>query len=564
MFRRCAILASATSLALLGCKSDIPELNITNSAGSTLSISRSFINTEGPVDGVAYACINAPTAWGGPTGASVKGTLSSESFTSTPGQNAGRSTYMEDIFPRDGYSWYCHDEPDRDYQPGDQGEITWQFAGQNDSALVFTIVSGSDENPGLTRFAAHQVNTAGSTAPFYWEPLNLSGAGPEFGDITAGPNAFNDGLAFYNDDDGHFYLRTADGTLTTAEPDLLSSAPVIRNDRLVGLGFTENGLQAQVSTDGQAWQLSEVIDTGDGGLNLHENPVTGDYVASLGGNLYTSADALAWSAGTDTGLTFVQHYAVLPDGTQIAASDGQVSSEVAEGNWSPVLAMPEGSSANVFQLQTAGNAVYLLREETVDGPAPTTHLYRSEDGQAWTELLPGSQPGYNLALFAEGERILMLVKDGPYVSNDGGVNWAPLSVLPEAFEDQIFEWYPVLAGQQDGIYFLSLSVRIGDSFGSSVALFLASEDLETFQLLAGKPQRGGDFGQHASVSSAGIVTVGVDSNGTHMHRLRAGSASGDGSAATASVSSGGGGSLGIWLFALLLLARRNIQPSRNG
>jgi len=559
MLRRCAILTSATTLALLGCKSDIPQLNHNNAAGSTLSISRSFNNTDGPVDGVAYACINAPTAWGGPTGAFVKGTLSSVSFTSTPGENSGRSNYMQDTLPRDGYSWYCHDEPERDYQLGDQGEITWQFAGQNDSALIFTIVSGSKENPGLTRFAAQQVNAAGTNAPFYWEPLNLSGAGPEIGDITAGPNAFNDGLAFYNDDDGHFYLRAADGTLTSAEPELLSSAPLIRNDRLVGLGFTENGLQAQVSTDGQAWQVSEVIDTGDGGLNLHENPVTGDYVASLGGNLYTSADALAWSNGTDTGLSFVQHYAVLPDGTQIAAGDGQVSSEVAEGNWSPVLAMPEGSTANVFQLQTAGNAVYLLREETVDGPPPTTHLYRSEDGQAWTELLPESQPGYNLALFAEGERILMLVKDGPYVSNDGGINWAPLSVLPEAFEDQIFEWYPVLAGQQDGLYFLSLSVRIGDSFGSSVELFLASEDLETFHLLAGKPNIEGDFGQRASASSAGIVTVGVDSQGTHMHKLVKAGESGSTPSATGSSGGGGGGgasTVGLWLFALILLGRR--------
>ncbi|MGB2249037.1 MAG: hypothetical protein ACPH3N_15270, partial [Alcanivorax sediminis] len=116
--------------------------------------------------------------------------------------------------------------------------------------------------------------------------------------------------------------------------------------------------------------------------------------------------------------------------------------------------------------------------------------------------------------------------------------------------------YPVLAGQQDGLYFLSLSVRIGDSFGSSVELFLASEDLETFQLLAGKPNIEGDFGQRASASSAGIVTVGVDSQGTHMHKLVKAGESGSTPSATGSSGGGGASTVGLWLFALILLGRR--------
>lgn len=575
MFRHFTILAGASLLALAGCKSDIPQLNFSNASGDTLSISRSYFNTSGTETTTVFACINAPTAWGGPTQVSVSGTLSTGAFTNTPTNNASRSSSTEITLPRAGYSWYCHDEPERSYELGDQGQITWQFAGQNDSALVFTIIGGTSENLKLPRFAAHQVNAAGSQPPFYWEPLSLSGNGSEENEITVGPNAFNDGLAFFSEDDGQFYLRTADGTLKTTDPGFLLSEANIHDDRLLGLGFTEAGLQATVSTDGEQWQLSEVITTDDGGTNLHENPVTGDYVASLNGNLYTSTDGLAWSNGSDTGLSYVSHYAVLPNGTQIAAGSSQVRTEVSEGTWSPVLDLPEGSTFLVFQLITAGDAAYLLRQETVDESSPPTfHLYRSEDGQQWTELLAGSELSSNLAVFTAGERVVLIVKEGAFVSDDGGMNWAPFSVLPAELEEQIVEWSPYMSAHHDGLNFLSLSVLIGDPIlGSRVRFFIASEDLETFQVLAGKPEERGDFGQRASSSSAGIVTVGADSQGLHMHKLvKAGESQGgsggdrveDNTATASSSSSGGGASpLGLWLFALLLLGRRSMLPSRH-
>ena len=579
--------------ALTGCRQELAQLTYLLNDSEPLQITRGLLPDKALVDfstttsAALGACVQAPSAWGGPTSVTVAGSYDDGASTlalDPPATDAATAATAEALLPRNGYTWYCYEETSRTYGAADSGSITWEFAADDQPARVITSI-GSDD--GLYNLAVHEVRRGTELMTGDWQPQDILLQGDTPAALGTAQSwalmgSFNGQALVGRGEPGELTLVAADGTVTV---DQLPFTPLYIGitDEFVAAGpgvlvaFEETGggttATPYTSSDGTTWQASPDTLPGNQLLFVSYNSGLGQFVAAVAGNtsLFYSADGIDWSTSRDTGAAATAAtepgYAFLANGTEACKAedsngDDGLFARAPSGSFVQVLERPAGGSVDwqVQDIVAIGGRFFATTYDPAGATGVEHVLLTSTDGGVWTELTrkDSQDPSATLLGLAIGERVLVSWDNDFWVSPNGGDNFTAL--LASDVAGFLDNWliYPVQAFTVNGRGFLVVSLSDSGS-GSYVSAALATEDGENFSLMASQAGRkGGEFPFAVLAAGDDVIQVGEDPDGFQLYRLLLPVVEADSGDDVLVFSSSGGGTPGLALFALLVMlaARR--------